>query len=191
MLKLLTMGHKLTIVLCSVRHQRRGAAISDWLMSLVKADERFEVSIADLREIDLPYEMDFTEPSEREDKKYPNLNIQKWSDTVDSSNAIIFVLPEYNHAAPASLKNAIDQIYYEWLDKAVGFVSYGGKSAGKDSVASLQYTAKSLRWRVAQPQINIKSVKQSLDDEGNFVDNSEYEELLKLMLNDFDRELNQ
>lgn len=33
--------------------------------------------------------------------------------------------PEYNHSTTAPLKNALDHLYREWHDKAVGFVGYG------------------------------------------------------------------
>lgn len=184
------MAHKIIFVLCSVREQRRGAALCDWLLEVSQNDDRFTVEVVDLKKIDLPYEMDFIEPSQRKDKKYPDEKIQKWSNLIDSSDAIIFVLPEYNHAAPASLKNAIDQIYYEWIDKAVGFIGYGGRGGGRDSIASLQYTAKSLGWKLVQPQINIKGIKHNLDDDGNFKDTADYKKLLELLLNDIDRELN-
>jgi NAD(P)H-dependent FMN reductase len=35
------------------------------------------------------------------------------------------VTPEYNHSTSGALKNAIDFLYQEWNNKAVGFVSYG------------------------------------------------------------------
>jgi NAD(P)H-dependent FMN reductase len=37
----------------------------------------------------------------------------------------VIVTPEYNHSAPAALKNAIDFLFAEWNDKAAGFISYG------------------------------------------------------------------
>ena len=33
--------------------------------------------------------------------------------------------PEYNHSTSPALLNALDYVYAEWNDKAVGFVSYG------------------------------------------------------------------
>jgi hypothetical protein len=37
----------------------------------------------------------------------------------------VIVTPEYNHSTSGALKNAIDFLYAEWNNKAVGFVSYG------------------------------------------------------------------
>ena len=36
-----------------------------------------------------------------------------------------FVTPEYNHSTSGVLKNAIDYLYAEWNNKAMGVVSYG------------------------------------------------------------------
>jgi NAD(P)H-dependent FMN reductase len=37
----------------------------------------------------------------------------------------VFVTPEYNHGTSGVLKNAIDYLYAEWNNKAMGVVSYG------------------------------------------------------------------
>jgi len=43
------------------------------------------------------------------------------------------VTPEYNHGTSGVLKNAIDYLYAEWNNKAVGFVSYGGAGGARAS----------------------------------------------------------
>jgi NAD(P)H-dependent FMN reductase len=45
-----------------------------------------------------------------------------------SFDGYVMVTPDYNHSSSGALKNAIDFLYAEWNNKAVGFVSYG--SAG-------------------------------------------------------------
>ncbi len=49
-----------------------------------------------------------------------------WADKIASFDGFVVVTPEYNHATTGVLKNALDHLYAEWNDKAVGFVSYGG-----------------------------------------------------------------
>jgi len=41
------------------------------------------------------------------------------------ADGIVFVTPEYNRSIPGVLKNAIDFLYAEWNNKAMGVVSYG------------------------------------------------------------------
>lgn len=182
---------KLTVILASTREGRRGKKVADWFLPIAEADQRFEVTLADLAEYDLPYSLDFIEPSEREDKKYPNLNVQKWSDAIDNSEALIFITSEYNHAMPASLKNAIDQIYWEWLDRPVGFIGYGGRGGGSDSIDSLQHTISALRWKVAEPKVYIRGIKKIIDPEGNLTDMAEHQKTAKEMLDNLGQIANQ
>ncbi|NED84458.1 NAD(P)H-dependent oxidoreductase, partial [Streptomyces sp. SID11233] len=55
---------------------------------------------------------------------------KRWSARVESSDAFVFVMPEYNYGYNAEIKNAIDYLCLEWAYKPVGLVSYGGVSAG-------------------------------------------------------------
>lgn len=172
---------KLTIVLASTREGRRGEKVADWFLPIATSDERFEVVLADLKEYGLPYDLEFTEPSEHEDKKYSDVKVQKWSDRIDDSDAVVFITPEYNHAVPASLKNAIDQIYWEWLDKPVGFVGYGSRGAS-DSIDSLRHTIKALRLRVAPSIVGIRQVKKAFDENDRLIEADKYEKTAQEML---------
>jgi NAD(P)H-dependent FMN reductase len=173
---------KLLVVLCSVRDGRRGKLVVDWFLPIVENDGRFKVKFADLADYDMPLKMTFKEPSERNDKKYPIADVQKWSDAVDSSDAYIFITPEYNHGAPAALKNAIDQIYWEWLDKPAGFVGYGSHGAS-DSIDSLKHTAKALKWKQVSG-VGIEQVKQAFDESGGLIERDRYEAQAKKMLDE-------
>ena len=41
-----------------------------------------------------------------------------------SARGFVFVTPEYNHSTSGVLKNAIDFLYAEWNNKAMGVVAY-------------------------------------------------------------------
>ncbi|KAF5277845.1 hypothetical protein FQR65_LT15929 [Abscondita terminalis] len=56
---------------------------------------------------------------------YQHKHTRRWAELIDSFDGFIFVTPEYNHAMPAALKNAIDYLFTEWNNKAAAFVSYG------------------------------------------------------------------
>lgn len=172
---------KLTVVLASTREGRRGEKVAKWFLPIAEADDRFEVTLADLKEYNLPFYAEETEPSEREDKKYSHQRVQRWSDTIDNSDAIIFVMPEYNHGMSAPLKNAIDHIYWEWLEKPVGFVGYGSRGA-QDAINSLSHTVKALKWKVAPTVVGIQKVKKAYNDNGELIEDQQYREAAKQML---------
>jgi NAD(P)H-dependent FMN reductase len=58
--------------------------------------------------------------------QYQNEHTKQWAEKIASFDGFVFVTPEYNHSTSGVLKNAIDYLYAEWHNKAVGFVSYGG-----------------------------------------------------------------
>src|SRR5690606_34553661 len=73
-----------------------------------------------------------------------NEHTKKWSAVIDSADAFIIVLGEYNYGIPAPVKNAIDYLYNEWMYKPVGIVSYGGVSGGMRSMQMLRQVLSAL-----------------------------------------------
>lgn len=171
---------KLTVVLASTREGRRGEKIANWFLPIAQEDTRFEASLADLKQYDLPFFADEVEPSDR-NKSYPEPKVQAWSDVIDSSGAVIFIMPEYNRAVSAPLKNAIDHLYEEWLDKPLGIIGYGTRGA-QEAIDSLSNTIRIMRWKVAPSIVGIKQVKKSLDDKGQLMDDAEYKKTARQML---------
>jgi NAD(P)H-dependent FMN reductase len=54
-----------------------------------------------------------------------NAHTQQWAATIGRFDGFVFVTPEYNHGTSGVLKNAIDYVYGEWNNKAMGVVPYG------------------------------------------------------------------
>lgn len=123
---------KLGVIVASVRDTRVGLPIAEWFVRVAAADPAFEISLLDLKTIDLPM---LSEPEHPRLKKYSHTKTQTWSTTVAALDAFVIVTPEYNHGAPPALINALDHLYQEWNYKPAGFVSYGGVSAGLRSAA--------------------------------------------------------
>ena len=57
--------------------------------------------------------------------QYTQPHTLAWASKIASFDGFVMVTPEYNHSTSGALKNAIDFLYAEWNNKAVGFVSYG------------------------------------------------------------------
>jgi NAD(P)H-dependent FMN reductase len=63
--------------------------------------------------------------------QYGNAHTKKWAAKIASFDAFVFVTPEYNPGTSAALKNALDDLFAEWNNKAAGFVSYGGAGGAR------------------------------------------------------------
>jgi NAD(P)H-dependent FMN reductase len=85
-----------------------------------RPDAEFE--LIDLLFYPLPH-MD--EPMPPSLGQYQNPHTRAWAEVVARFDGYIFVTPEYNHSTSGVLKNAIDYLFREWNDKAMGVVSYG------------------------------------------------------------------
>jgi NAD(P)H-dependent FMN reductase len=107
-----------------------------------------------------------------------------WSERVRASDAFVFVTAEYNHGYPAPLKNAIDYLNQEWRDKPLGFVSYGGVSAGTRAVHQLKQVVTAVKLVPVVEAVHIPFVAQFIDDDGVVQANEVMEQAAVAMLDE-------
>ena len=80
-----------------------------------------------------------------------------FANKVKSSDGIIIVTPEYNGDYPASLKNILDLLYYEWHGKPISVCTIStGSFGGTQALVSLQFTL----WKLGNGQLLICFVFQ-------------------------------
>jgi NAD(P)H-dependent FMN reductase len=152
---------RLAVIVASTRPGRAGLPIAEWFVDRARAHGGFDIEVADLAEIALPF-MD--EPNHPRLRRYHHQHTKDWSARIDRADAVVMVTPEYNYGYPAALKNAIDYLHDEWRDKPVGFVSYGGVAAGTRAVQQLKQVVTTLRMVPVVESVNIPSFAQFLDD---------------------------
>jgi NAD(P)H-dependent FMN reductase len=152
---------RLLVVIASTRPVRVGKPVGDWFDGRAREHGGFEVEVVDLKELGLPMMDEEKHPRFGE---YQNPHTLAWADTVDSSDAFVFVMPEYNHSFTAPLKNAIDFVFAEWGRKPVGFVSYGGVSAGTRAVQALKPVCLAVNLSPAAAAVNIPFVASRIED---------------------------
>ncbi len=163
------------IIVGSVREGRKGIAIAEWVRARLEATEGVEFDFADLKEIDLPL---MTEPNHPRFKNYTQPKTVAWSERVEAADAFILVAPEYNFTFTAPVKNAFDHLASEWGRKGIGFVSYGGVSAGSRSVAGFQVVVTALGLVKTRVNVEIPMFTQFFDDSDDFVPNEILEKAL-------------
>ncbi|MCU1655570.1 MAG: NADPH-dependent oxidoreductase [Pseudonocardiales bacterium] len=110
------------VILGSTRPGRNGEAVANWVMDIASKRDDADFDLIDLVDYPLPHLDESTLPSMGQ---YQRPHTQRWAATIAKYDGYIMVTPEYNHSTSGVLKNAIDYLFAEWNNKAVGFVSYG------------------------------------------------------------------
>jgi NAD(P)H-dependent FMN reductase len=113
---------RIGVILGSTRPGRRGETVAHWVMEHAAKRDDADFELIDLADYPLPH---LDEPLPPSMGQYQNAHTQQWAGTISQYDGFLMVTPEYNHSTSGVLKNAIDYLYAEWNNKAVGFVSYG------------------------------------------------------------------
>lgn len=158
---------KVGIVAATTRPGRHSRGVAAWVATTMRerSEGQLVPDLVDLGELALPM---FDEPEHPRHSRYQHAHTKAWSGRVESWDAVVIVTPEYNHSYPGSIKNALDFLYQEWRDLAVGFVSYGGKSAGVRAVHDLQPVTLELGMHPLHSDVAIAFHRDHLDEHGAF-----------------------
>jgi NAD(P)H-dependent FMN reductase len=125
---------KVAIIIGSTRPGRKAEAVASWVHDIAKLRTDAQYEIVDIADYNLPL---LDEPVPPSLGKYTKDHTKKWSATIASFDAFVFVTPEYNHGTSGALKNAIDFLFAEWNNKAAGFVGYGS-AGGSRAIENLR-----------------------------------------------------
>ncbi|CAG7970801.1 unnamed protein product [Penicillium olsonii] len=127
---------KIALVICSTRQTRVNPSIARYIHEVILRQNCQEtIEILDIGQQGLPLYDEPAVPSQLPEvdptPHYARQHTRSWSATVRQYSAFIFVTPQYNWSIPASLKNALDYLFYEWKGKPAAIVTYGGRGGGK------------------------------------------------------------
>ncbi|MFX0577844.1 NADPH-dependent FMN reductase [Nocardia nepalensis] len=142
---------RIGIILGSTRPNRNGLQVAQWVLDTASRRDDAEFELIDLREHPLPH---LDEPVAPMFGPSVNEHTRAWAELIGAFDGFVVVTPEYNHSAPGVLKNAIDHLFAEWADKAVGFVSYGA-GGGIRAVEHLRLVCSTLRMADVSHQVAI------------------------------------
>lgn len=112
---------RIAIIIGSTRPGRNGEAAAKWVYEISQKRSDAEFELVDIKDFNLPL---LDEPVPPIMGQYTQQHTKVWSAKIASFDAYVFVTPEYNHGTSGALKNAIDFLYHEWVNKAAGFVGY-------------------------------------------------------------------
>lgn len=108
----------------SARPNSAGKPLSQLVSDQLTKNDGVSTTIADVAGLNLPF-YDNPMPPASEDFSLDNSAAEAWSEQVKSADAVVFIMPEYNHAMTGLQKNAIDWLYKEWIDKPTAVIAYG------------------------------------------------------------------
>jgi len=145
---------RIGIIVGSTRPQRLSEQVARWVHDLAAQRTDAEFELIDLRDHELPL---FDEPIPPARGQYTNDHTKRWSAVISSFDGFVIVTPEYSHGMPAVLKNALDYLYAEWNNKAVGFVSYG-TAGGVRAVEQLRQVAGELQLADVRAQVALSLI---------------------------------
>jgi NAD(P)H-dependent FMN reductase len=126
---------KIEVILGSTRPGRVGDRVCRFVMDKAALVDGAEFAVLDLADHPMPFFDEPLAPLANADRR-PSAAVRTWLTAMAAADAYVFVTPEYNHAPPAALKNALDFLATEAAGKPASIVSYsttahGGALAGE------------------------------------------------------------
>ena len=128
---------RFAMIVGSTRPSRFADKPAAWLSSVAAERDDLTLDTIDLRDFDLPF---FAEYGSNLHVPSQDPRAVAWQEAVRPYDGYVFVTAEYNHSITASLKNALDQAYVEWMRKPMSALSYGG-TGGVRAVEHLRMIA--------------------------------------------------
>ena len=171
---------RIAIIIGSTRPGRHGEAIGRWVDQVAQQRNDATFELVDVAEANLPLLDEPLPPAMGEPPKHEHT--RRWAKAIDSYDGFVLVTPEYNHSTSGALKNALDYLFAEWNDKAVGFVSYGS-AGGVRAVEHLRQIVGELKMADIRAQVMFQ-FGQDFDENFKFRPREFQEQALHAMLDD-------
>lgn len=172
---------KLNVIIGSTRPGRGGPAVAEWVKKAATEHGKFEVELVDLADFNLPL---LDEPNHPVQQKYQHEHTKRWSKSVQSADAFVFVSPEYDYFPPASLVNAVQTLVREWAYKPAGVVSYAGISGGLRASQELRLLLTSVNIHPVPQSVPVPFYSQFIGEDGTFSPNEPMAQGLTTMLDE-------
>src|SRR5215204_541669 len=105
------------VILGTARRGRASESVARFMLGEVSKRDGVETGLIDIRTLDLSM-----------DDEGEAIKDARFSEQMNRADALVIVVPEYNHGYPGLLKHALDTNLKEYIHKAVGLcgVSAGG-----------------------------------------------------------------
>jgi NAD(P)H-dependent FMN reductase len=148
------------IILGTARQGRHSENVARFVFEQTSRRADVETELIDVRR--LPMKLD----DAGEQMKDP-----KFSATIERSDGLIIVAPEYNHGYPGLLKHALDMNLKEYIHKAVGICGVSaGPFGGARLIENLLPVMRELGLVTIFWDVNFGNVRNLFDERGKLLD---------------------
>ncbi|XZF14298.1 NADPH-dependent FMN reductase [Chitinophagaceae bacterium MMS25-I14] len=157
------MSYHVAIISASVRTGRISHRVALYFKKYLEQNKVSTAEILDLNEYSFPVFnerlMHLENPSEK---------VLDFAERIKKADGIIIVTPEYNGGYPASIKNVVDLLYFEWKRKplAISTVS-NGVFGGTQVITSLLFSLWKIGAWVVPAMFPCPKAQEIFDEEGN------------------------
>lgn len=161
---------KLAVIIGSTRPGRQSPKQAKWVANTAEQMDGVEVELIDLKDYPMPFFNESISPRYNQNRQIDPA-VQPWLDKLTWADAYVFVTPEYNHAIPGVLKNALDYVTWELQRKPAAVVSHG--SAGGARAATNLKVILSESKAVPLPTytpLTMIGMSEQIDDNGNLTE---------------------
>jgi NAD(P)H-dependent FMN reductase len=159
------------IILGTARRGRESENVAGFVLEQTEKRADVETELIDVCK--LPLKLD----DAGEQMKDP-----KFSATVERSDGLIIVTPEYNHGYPGLLKHALDMNLEEYIHKVVGICGVSaGAFGGARVIEALLPVMRELGLVTIFWDVNFGNVEKLFDEQGNLLDQSYVRRLDKFL----------
>jgi len=150
------------VILGTQRKGRYSEHVANFVLDQIRERDDVETELIDIKEIHLA-----------PDDAGEAIKDARFSDTVMRADALVLVVPEYNHGYPGLLKHILDTNLKEYIHKAVGIcgVSAGG-FGGARVIENLLPVMRELGLVTIFWDGNFSNVQRLFDQQGKMIEQS-------------------
>ena len=148
------------VILGTTRQGRMSEHVARFVFGELSKRKNVESELIDIRDLSFPTS-----------DEGGAIRDAKFSETVARADALMLVVPEYNHGYPGLLKHALDTNLKEYIHKAVGICGVSaGPFGGTRVIENLLPVMRELGLVTIFWDANFSSVQNVFDDSGALLD---------------------
>lgn len=148
------------IILGTPRQGRRSEHATRFVLEETSKRAGVETHLVDVRELPMRF-----------DDAGEQIKNPEFSALVEKCDALILVVPEYNHGYPGMLKHALDMNLSEYIHKAVGICGVSaGPFGGARVIENLLPVMRELGLVATSTDVNFSNVGKIFSDSGELLD---------------------